>query len=144
MCRVDQCPRDNYGKQDLCHLHYQRKRRTGDPKGLNRLKGGKDCSYHNAHQRVYARYGPAKKLNCAHCWEDIQAEEWAYNHKDKLYEKFQVGKGWFSPDPDYYIPLCKGCHRKLDRSYEDEFEKRNQAANRAVLGGTGAAHSNTF
>lgn len=78
-------------------------------------------AYTTAHCRVKATYGAASNHPCAAmCGK--QAYAWSYDHSDPN-PLFHKGSGpWadcppipYSPDPERYDPLCRGCHIKRDR-----------------------------
>jgi hypothetical protein len=77
-------------------------------------------AYTTAHCRVKAIYGAAKNHLCGGCGK--QAYAWSYDHSDPN-PLFHQGTGpWatrppfpYSPDPERYDPLCRGCHVKRDR-----------------------------
>lgn len=75
--------------------------------------------YAGAHYRVKSVNGPAKEHRCAEC-KKKKAEEWAYvgGDPDELVE-LRYPKGVpreiaYSVNPDYYRPLCKPCHARVD------------------------------
>lgn len=95
-----------------------RERQTG------RLGWTKDQpSYEGAHMRVRLRRGSASAYMCE-C--GVQADEWAYDHADPgefyappLGDHYD-GSLFYSGDPDHYVPMCRECHRALDRAFRDK------------------------
>jgi hypothetical protein len=72
--------------------------------------------YRQAHQRVDAARGRASSYPCAECGRP--AQDWAYLHDDPD-ELVAVVNGRplrYSLDSDRYSPLCRCCHRRLDRA----------------------------
>lgn len=80
-------------------------------------------NYGSVHQRLTREHGAARNYPCAHCGR--QADEWAYDHRDRLEVADLVppappGFGArqsprvYSLDPAHYLPLCRQCHRDLD------------------------------
>jgi hypothetical protein len=59
-------------------------------------------NYWTVHTRVRRERGPAKTRNCEHC--SAQAHDWAIIH------------GKDGTDPADYMPLCRGCHIRYDRT----------------------------
>lgn len=87
------------------------------PKG-NPLKYRTDApTYRGAHYRVATKRGPARHRSCAACSND--AAEWAYVKGTDPNERVGFPNktfrtALFSPNPDYYVPLCVPCHRTAD------------------------------
>jgi hypothetical protein len=68
-------------------------------------------SYIRVHMRLKEDVGPASNFQCP-C--GAPADEWAYDHEDPsplLNERGLL----YSLDPAHYIPMCRRCHRDLDR-----------------------------
>lgn len=127
MCTVHGCTRKNFGL-GYCQLHYGRIQRHGDPlvalaaprtkTGMeNHQWKGSDLGYRSAHDRIEYRRGKARDCACVHC--GTQAWDWAYDHADPNELAGHNGPYWclYSADPDHYIPLCRSCHIKWDRSF---------------------------
>lgn len=81
-------------------------------------------SYHAAHIRVGRIRGRASDYQCASC--GLPAVEWSYRHGSRWEQTGMVNRsgrlprlGAWSPDPDDYDPLCRPCHRELDREATD-------------------------
>lgn len=60
--------------------------------------------------------GAVSNHACEFCGDS--AKEWAYTHMDPC-EKYEANADGYqlpySPDPQFYIPLCKPCHGRFDR-----------------------------
>lgn len=77
-------------------------------------------SYIGAHTRVYSARGRAADYLCR-C--GARAEEWAYDHSDPE----AITAPWrdqagalrdvtYSGKPEHYIPMCKSCHLRFDKT----------------------------
>lgn len=87
-------------------------RRTGSKSPVWR---GRNIKYRSAHTRVVRLWGKAAQYPCVSCGGP--AEEWAYDGADP--DELVGGQGCctelrYSPDPEFYMPLCKPCHRHRD------------------------------
>lgn|SRR5690606_10216664 len=125
-CSIHGCTRKaKYKKTGWCQTHYHRWWRTGDPLGLKKpLHGerenssywkGDDVSYRAMHSRIARLRGKACDRQCAMCSD--QAEHWAYDHTDPnpKWVTFKTRTVPYSTDEYRYVPLCRGCHLKVDR-----------------------------
>ena len=77
---------------------------------LSRIVG-----YNPAHERVKQLWGPAKTHSCIECGG--VASDWAYDGTDptQLYGYAGHGDGhWYSLYPEFYMPMCRRCHRYRD------------------------------
>lgn len=72
---------------------------------------GNQINYIAAHHRVYSSKGKATNHLCP-C--GAQAHEWAYQGGCEN-ELIDPRGRRYSPDPDRYEPMCRKCHRALDR-----------------------------
>lgn len=117
-CDVAGCAREHYG-HGLCDLHHLRKKR-GVPLEQPLQNLCNVTTHSGAHQRLYALWGRAADYPCVLCGD--QAVEWAYDGTDPT-QGYSASKGngdgtapynWFSSWPEYYMPLCRGCHRARD------------------------------
>ena len=77
-------------------------------------------SYATAHHRVLWTWGPAKQYPCIECGNP--AKDWAYDGTDptQLYGPVKGdGSTWclFSAYPEFYMPMCRPCHRRRDDGY---------------------------
>ena len=70
--------------------------------------------YAGAHLRIKAARGPAKNYVCQFC-ESRPALDWAYDGQDpsELTSAVRNGKR-YCLDVFRYIPLCRGCHNRLN------------------------------
>lgn len=100
-----------------CSFHYNR-HLTGVPLDAP-LKGKWDTVVGPAgmHHRLRAIWGPAANHPCV---EDCgwMAQDWAYDGTDPEASLGRTGtwKGiWYSLYPEFYMPLCRKCHRTRDR-----------------------------
>jgi hypothetical protein len=123
ICSFEGCNRPHESR-GYCHSH-GRQLRAGKPLtplGLpaHLLTGmehpvwrGNQVKYIAAHQRVHRLKGRAANHTC-HCGS--QAQEWAYDGgcPDELID--DRGRK-YSPNPDYYNPMCRSCHRAFDRGW---------------------------
>lgn len=73
-------------------------------------------NYREAHQRIQAAKGRAADYDCIEC--SGPANHWAYSYAEPS-PKYVSPKGQpYSDDPDAYIPLCIGCHRRFDIAHD--------------------------
>lgn len=118
-CSVKGCENaQKYPSTGWCQTHYHRYWRTGSveltPKNLRT-----DLTYSGAHGRVKALWGSATRQICVFCKNP--ADEWAYDGADESEISGAVFVGsqdWpvtYSVWPEFYMPLCSGCHRHKDR-----------------------------
>jgi hypothetical protein len=71
--------------------------------------------YWKVHRAVKDIHGPAKLHDCAFCSRD--AHDWAYNHRDSNEGVAKYNSCAYSNDPNFYIPLCRPCHRRFDKKH---------------------------
>lgn len=118
-CSVDECesPHQAHG---YCERHYRRWRSTGNPGPARLLQRderpqwrGDAAGYQAAHHRIWDERGKARLYSCAHCGE--RAAEWAFNHETRVRKVDECGRP-YSLDANDYMPLCRSCHRRYDRS----------------------------
>lgn len=135
ICSIEECSNSHFAR-GWCEKHYNRWRKTGDatqtltgrtvtaravnvtPRPGARRPRSPDVAlgYKGAHKRVRAMRGKASAHPCASCGG--RAAEWAYGHGDTSSEMTQTlhvfGKPpraiAYSPNPDYYEPMCHPCH----------------------------------
>lgn len=76
---------------------------------------GRNVVYRSAHTRINKLWGSAKLYHCVKC--GLSAQEWAYDGTDPE-QLTHMYKGrypmYYSPDPEFYMPLCIPCHRARD------------------------------
>ena len=72
-------------------------------------------SYRALHARIESARGKAASYKCQGCGGP--AEQWAYDLTDMndLQETFGTRTIRYSLDITKYLPLCRGCHVRLDR-----------------------------
>lgn len=77
-----------------------------------------ECSYGAAHRRCTALWRRVRQYPCAWCGES--AHEWAYDGTDPS-ELYDEERDWalrtilpYSRFPEFYMPMCKSCHKKRD------------------------------
>jgi len=70
--------------------------------------------YDTLHERLKQQRGKASKQLCIECGE--QADQWAYQHTDPDPLVSPLGC-LFTDDLDAYSPMCRTCHRRLDRHH---------------------------
>lgn len=115
VCSVEGCGAAYYAR-DLCLTHYARFKThgsVGDPRIRSHLPvatpGG-------AHTRVHKLWGSASQYLCISCSK--QAKDWAYDGADPAQGYAQQGTegGWvfFSSWPEFYMPMCRLCHKGRD------------------------------
>ncbi len=75
-----------------------------------------ECSYIAAHHRCRALWGSARQYPCIKCGKP--AEDWAYDGTDdKNMELYDSRVDWvvaYSRFPEFYMPMCKPCHKERD------------------------------
>lgn len=123
-CSVDECDTPSRTR-GMCPKHYLRWRVHGDSSVVLGNPHTKTCpstiSYSLAHEHVGKAKGRAADYTCEHC--PAQAQDWAYNHQDpdERYSIRDPNKHHYghvySVNPDFYIPLCRKCHKALDGSF---------------------------
>ena len=98
-----------------CKLHYSKALASGDVRSTHSFDLEDICSYRSAHRRVHSAFGPARLYPCVKCGN--ASHDWAYDGMDATQ---LLGKGtgsamsWYSRYPEFYMPLCRPCHRALD------------------------------
>lgn len=122
-CSVLSCTTDAVAK-GMCHHHWRRVRRHGDPEYVTPSTGQYNNYWHGdnigigaAHDRVRAAKGAATQHQCVDCGQ--AAKQWAYDHTDPS-EKVGDNHGCpcpYSVDPAYYQPMCVPCHKRFDLAH---------------------------
>ena len=69
-----------------------------------------------AHQLVEKQWGRAVTHQCINC--ERQARDWAYDGTDP--SEILEGKWLYSRWPEFYMPMCRSCHKKLDGAKQGE------------------------
>jgi hypothetical protein len=74
------------------------------------------CSYQAAHTRIRALWGRASQYPCTHCGVTSTHAQWAYDGSDPdELTSTQWGQPMsYSMWPEYYLPLCRPCHKAQD------------------------------
>lgn len=134
-CREPDCDRPvgESGARGWCAKHYVRWRVQGDPQKLGYKRGaeraaqlpsgadhpqwrGDAASYEALHERITHDRGRAAMHRCVQC--DSPANEWAYNYTDLNPAIDNKGR-LYSFDVSRYNPMCRSCHRRMDRTYRN-------------------------
>ena len=120
-CSEDGCD-DIHEAHGYCNKHYKRFLIHGDPSVVivdTWANHGSDTpAYAAMHQRIKAKYGPARTHDCVGCGG--QAADWSYDHTDpEELSSVQDFMGnlievHYSTDPEHYSPRCKSCHFLYD------------------------------
>lgn len=125
-CKVEGCEKiATGGTLRLCAAHYARERRKPNWERIAKIGGyeesspywtGEDATYDAVHFRVKTRRGPARQYPCVGPDCHRQAAQWAYTHGDP--DEKSSPEGWlYSLDINRYAPMCRFCHKALDRQY---------------------------
>lgn len=117
VCTIEGCDRPHCAG-GLCKPHANRLYRrgeTGSPTVPSGTRNPGIVSYGAAHARVAATRGKASDLRCDFCGD--QAFDWAYDHEDpdEVSGDNYGSACVYSLDVLHYLPLCRPCHRWLDR-----------------------------
>jgi hypothetical protein len=117
-CIVEGCE-GFYHTAGLCDFHARRKR-DGVPLDAPRLGNlFNEIGACQAHSRVRHLWGPAAEHPCVTCGS--QAAHWAYDGQDPEQRYGPNGNSkrtlvFYSPWPEFYMPLCVLCHNRRDKS----------------------------
>ncbi|MBQ0974758.1 hypothetical protein KBZ00_27050 [Streptomyces sp. RK31] len=68
-------------------------------------------AYEQAHTRVKNLNGPARNHPCEFC--GLRAHDWALDWESPDIVRDQQWRA-YSPNPDWYMPLCRPCHKTYD------------------------------
>lgn len=71
-----------------------------------------NAPYRRAHARARLKYGPAGYNPCEFC--GLTAEDYALDWTAPDIQRDDKGRA-YSDDPDWYLILCRRCHREYDR-----------------------------
>lgn len=74
-------------------------------------------SYDRAHAAVKRLWGVARNYPCVKC--DGPAHEWAYDWCDDTTENYSLFL-------EFYMPLCRTCHRQYDFSLGSYFRRHGR------------------
>jgi hypothetical protein len=98
-------------------MHSQRQRDSRDMLGPPPYL--REVTWSGVHQRLKALWGSASNYCCVFC--GASASEWAYDGTDPAQKigpaghlHCRVDSCWFSSWPEFYMPLCRCCHRNRD------------------------------
>jgi len=112
-----------------CSGHYRQFRDGIELVPLRKPTVWDSCSYSAAHYRCRQLWGRVQQYRCFRCGEP--AEEWAYDGKDPT-ELHAEGFDWnnrksilpYSRFPEFYMPMCKTCHKRRDmRELHDSYSE---------------------
>lgn len=120
-------------RRGICNAHYERVRRNGNAGGPVKRRGEywtgprldwsdtakvRSVGLSGAHTRVSRLWGRASLYQCIEC--GAQAKDWAYDGTDPSQllgsRDKNVDPGWYSPYPEYYMPMCRTCHKLRDNA----------------------------
>jgi hypothetical protein len=115
VCLFESCSRPPNWR-GYCLAHRGQIRRGGALAPIRTRTIQDKCGYGAAHLRCTKLWGSASDSQCVECGG--RAAEWAYDHTDptELHEDTETGFGVlsYSRFPEFYAPMCKKCHKKLD------------------------------
>lgn len=138
ICSYHDCPRPHASK-GYCQMHLKRSQNgapmDAPPRRIGRVQRPRSADRTHikpgewgspldnvigpagAHSRVRKLWGSARQYPCiAGCGQ--MAEEWAYDGTDPT-QMFGEASGsgvYYSRFPEFYMPMCKRCHRNRDRA----------------------------
>jgi AraC-like DNA-binding protein len=114
-CSFDGCTGKPQAK-GYCAAHIRQLRLNGRMVPIRTIFD--DCTYTGAHHRCRALWGRVQQYPCIECGDP--AQEWAYDGTDPS-ELYDTRHDWqlrsiipYSKFPEFYMPMCKRCHKKLD------------------------------
>jgi hypothetical protein len=117
-CTFPGCTRRADSK-GYCPAHIRQQRRRGRMVAIRERTVWDACTYSAVHHRCRQIWGRVQQYPCIDCGKP--AEEWAYDGKDptELYvERTDWGKRKsivpYSRFPEFYMPMCKACHKRRD------------------------------
>jgi hypothetical protein len=143
ICSIEGCDREQLARH-LCSRHYDQQRyervasimicsvegcsntATRGRYVLNPQKGAnarcfihyfQNVTYNASHERVYALWGTACQYPCVKC--GCTAQDWCYDGADPsqiLGSKNGSVLMYYSAWPEFYMPMCRKCHLRRDRS----------------------------
>lgn len=106
-----------------CATHNAQYRKHGTVKPIRTVWD--EVTYHGAHQRCGALWGAAKHHPCVVCGKP--AADWAYDGTDptELYDAQDYFNQVrtilpYSRFPEFYMPMCKTCHKQRDMQELDD------------------------
>lgn len=110
-CKVQDC--DGLGiSRGWCNTHYIR-----SASGRSMDWERPPANSRSLHAKLRRLWGPAKLYPCIACSQ--QAAHWAYDGSDPepgldYGSTSAKTKGWYSPWPEFYMPMCAKCHAIMD------------------------------
>jgi hypothetical protein len=117
-CVFLDCTRQAKSK-GYCGAHLRQQRVHGRMDAIREQTVWDACTYSAVHHRCRQLWGRVQQYPCIDCGES--AEEWAYDGKDpsELYvERTDWGQRKsivpYSRFPEFYMPMCKVCHKRRD------------------------------
>ena len=82
---------------------------------------GTEMSYASVHAAVKRERGSASAYPCQNCGET--ALDWAYTNDAGDLEKIDEASGRpYSDNTEFYIPLCRSCHKLLDNPLNPKYQ----------------------
>lgn len=116
LCNFDGCEKPPaYRFRGLCRSHYAWVNKGKEKRVLSLWSV--DIKPGAAHRRCRILWGRAAEHTCIECGNE--AYDWAYDGTDSSQLYADNGNGtwtWFSRFPEFYMPMCRSCHRKRDGS----------------------------
>jgi hypothetical protein len=114
-CFVEGCDLPHHSN-GTCASHRAHVDKDGYPRELVRPKR-EVPSYDAIHLRLAGAWGSASQYDCVKCGKT--AREWAYDGTDPSQLIGTTGKTvaspmYYSQWPEFYMPMCVRCHRKMD------------------------------
>ena len=117
-CTFPGCTQRAYSK-GYCPAHIRQQRLHGRMVAIRERTVWDACTYSAVHYRCRQIWGRVQQYPCIDCGK--LAEQWAYDGKDptELYvERTDWGKRKsivpYSRFPEFYMPMCKACHKRRD------------------------------
>jgi hypothetical protein len=113
-CTAPGCDRQAYSL-GYCNTHASQYRKHKQVRPIRNLWD--EVTYHAAHRRCTALWGPASGYPCVDCGN--AAADWAYDGTDPTQLEDEAQEAIlsirpYSLYPEFYLPMCKACHKKRD------------------------------
>lgn len=111
------CGRATFARQ-MCYNHWYEEVRAEKGKVARKDLWDTTIAPGTVHNRARRLWGSASQYPCVECGND--AAEWAYDGTDptQLYARERPDKStwlYYSRFPEFYMPMCKKCHRIRDK-----------------------------
>lgn len=88
-------------------------------------------TYKDVHARLSRERGKAAEYSCSRCGET--ARDWAYTNTAGDLEKVDEESGYrYAGSTEFYEPLCRSCHKKLDLKHNQEHLAWNRESMRTM------------